>query len=80
MSAVTPRRTVIKARAVPARAEAQERSPQPDGTAGPSQRHAMIAEAAYFLAESRGFEAGHDLHDWLAAECEIDRRLSSGVH
>jgi hypothetical protein len=28
----------------------------------------MIAEAAYYLAERRGFEPGHELEDWLAAE------------
>ena len=33
----------------------------------------MIAEAAYYLAERRRFETGHELEDWLAAEIEIDR-------
>lgn len=35
-------------------------------------RYRMIAEAAYFRAESRGFEHGSDLDDWLSAEVEID--------
>ena len=35
-------------------------------------RHAMVAEAAYFRAQSRGFAPGHDLEDWLAAERQID--------
>lgn len=30
-----------------------------------------IAAAAYFKAESRGFEPGHDLEDWLEAEIEL---------
>lgn len=30
-----------------------------------------ISQAAYFLAESRGFEPGHELEDWLVAEQEI---------
>lgn len=34
-------------------------------------RHEEIARAAYFLAESRGFEPGHELDDWLAAERRI---------
>ncbi len=38
-------------------------------------RHASIAEAAYFRAEHRGFAAGHELEDWLAAEEEVDQRL-----
>ena len=33
----------------------------------------MIREAAYYLAESRSFEAGHELEDWLAAAPEPDR-------
>lgn len=33
----------------------------------------MVAEAAYFRAERRGFEPGHELEDWLAAEAEVVR-------
>ena len=33
--------------------------------------HAKIALAAYFIAEKRGFEPGHELDDWLAAEAEL---------
>jgi hypothetical protein len=36
----------------------------------------MIAEAAYYLAQQRGFEAGHDLEDWLRAESQIDAALA----
>lgn len=38
-------------------------------------RHAMICEAAYRLAERRGFAPGCELDDWLAAEAEVDQRL-----
>ena len=31
-----------------------------------------VAMAAYFIAERRGFEPGHELDDWLAAEAAID--------
>jgi hypothetical protein len=41
----------------------------------PERRDALIAEAAYFRAEKRGFEAGHEREDWLAAEAEVDARL-----
>jgi hypothetical protein len=41
----------------------------------PGQRTALIAEAAYFLAEKRGFEPGHQTEDWLLAESEVDARL-----
>jgi len=35
----------------------------------------MIAEAAYYLAEQRGFEIGHELDDWLAAEADVERSV-----
>ena len=35
----------------------------------------LIAEAAYFRAEQRGFMPGQELEDWLAAEVEIDALL-----
>jgi hypothetical protein len=31
----------------------------------------MIAEAAYYKAESRGFAPGHEMEDWLKAENDI---------
>ena len=37
-------------------------------------RPVLVAEAAYFLAQARGFAPGHELEDWLAAERQIDRR------
>lgn len=36
-----------------------------------SQAADQIAIAAYFKAEARGFEPGHELEDWLAAEKEM---------
>jgi hypothetical protein len=30
-----------------------------------------VAEAAYFLAQRRGFEPGRELEDWVAAEAQI---------
>ena len=41
----------------------------------PRKRTALIAEAAYFRAEKRGFAPGHEREDWLAAEVEVDARL-----
>jgi hypothetical protein len=42
---------------------------------GPEKRAALIAEAAYFRAEKRGFAPGHEHEDWLAAENEVDAAL-----
>lgn len=36
-----------------------------------AERSAMIADAAYFRAERRGFAPGHELEDWLAAELDV---------
>ncbi|MDR3631297.1 MAG: DUF2934 domain-containing protein [Desulfocapsaceae bacterium] len=41
----------------------------------PEQRYKMIAEAAYFQAEKRGFVGGNMAQDWLEAEAKIDRIL-----
>jgi len=38
-------------------------------------RYSMIAEAAYYRAEKRGFQNGDPVTDWLAAEAEIDGKL-----
>ncbi len=40
-------------------------------------REEMIAVAAYFRAEHRGFGGGDPVEDWLAAEVEIDSMLNS---
>ena len=38
----------------------------------PDTRNEMVARAAYFRAERRGFTEGCALQDWLEAEAEID--------
>ena len=48
----------------------------PPATVSASERRAMIETAAYLHAERRGFEPGHEVEDWLAAEAEVDNRLS----
>jgi Protein of unknown function (DUF2934) len=42
------------------------------------QRRAMIAEAAYYMAERRGFESGHELEDWLLAESQLAVAIRGG--
>ncbi|MCP5278441.1 MAG: DUF2934 domain-containing protein [Thiobacillus sp.] len=43
----------------------------------PDDFDAMVAEAAYYLAEQRGFCPGCELDDWLAAEARV--RAQAGV-
>jgi len=38
-------------------------------------RDRMVAEAAYYRAEQRGFAPGHELEDWIASEADIDAYL-----
>ena len=44
------------------------------------ERHSMIAEAAYYQAEKRSFQSGHEILDWLEAEKEIDKLLGKAVN
>ena len=43
----------------------------------PSAREVLIREAAYYQAERRGFQPGHELEDWLTAEREFDQWLAT---
>lgn len=55
---------------------------QPSGDAAittAEQRQRLIAEAAYYLAESRGFQGGDPAQDWLQAEAAIDLKLKKGA-
>jgi len=42
----------------------------------PDQRSQMIAEAAYYRAEQRGFNPDGQVDDWLQAEVMVDEILS----
>lgn len=44
-------------------------------SSGDCPREQMIAEAAYFRAEQRGFEPGNEMSDWLEAESDVERVL-----
>jgi hypothetical protein len=41
----------------------------------PEERHRMIAETAYFLAQERGFTGGDPVSDWIEAERSVDQQL-----
>jgi hypothetical protein len=48
--------------------ETGETSSSPDA----ENRANLIATAAYYSAEARGFEPGQELDDWLKAEANFD--------
>jgi len=69
---VKPAVAVASAPAKPAVATAAKRA------VDPQVRLRMIADAAYFIAEKRGFGHGHHDADWAAAEKQIDQLLARG--
>nr|VFK27602.1 MAG: Protein of unknown function (DUF2934) [Candidatus Kentron sp. MB]VFK33004.1 MAG: Protein of unknown function (DUF2934) [Candidatus Kentron sp. MB]VFK75691.1 MAG: Protein of unknown function (DUF2934) [Candidatus Kentron sp. MB] len=53
--------------------------PDGNGPVTPEERWNMIAVAAYYRAEQRGFMGGNPAEDWIAAEEEIDRLLDGNT-
>ena len=65
-----PRKSATKASAT------ARKGSRSNGGVSPEDRARMIAEAAYYRAEQRGFGAGDPVLDWLHAEAEIDASIS----
>lgn len=74
--------------AKPAKAPAKPRAKRSESAASavsnaiqltPEERHRVVAEAAYFIAERRGFAGGSSIGDWLQAEADIDRMLAGST-
>ena len=55
--------------------ESRRSSPTIAESVDPNVRRELVAAEAYFLAERRGFTAGGELEDWVAAEAIVDSRL-----
>jgi hypothetical protein len=75
-------RSLESAHATSAKSRASTKQPQKKATLRVRQQtiarkpnveelNLMIATAAYFCAERRRFQPGHELEDWLTAEREI---------
>lgn len=43
------------------------------------ERHELIAQAAYFIAQRRGFAPGYEFDDWLQAEAEVEARAQARI-
>jgi len=69
----SPVTTAKKAAPVKRRSKAASKVSKPEIT--PEERHRMIAEAAYYRAERRGFQCRCSERDWLEAAIEIDGTL-----
>lgn len=59
-----------------AAANRRKAAPPMDGVTD-RERYLLIAEAAYYRAERRGFAPGHELEDWLDAETEVGRMVAA---
>ena len=51
--------------------------PQAPQKVAAEQRHQLVAEVAYLIAERRGFQGDMALNDWLQAEAEVDARFAA---
>ena len=57
-------------------AKAQAAKQFEDASKRDDERRRLISEAAYYRAQRRGFEPGHEEEDWLEAEKDLDRDKS----
>jgi len=50
---------------------------EPGPALSAQERERLIAQAAYFRAEKRGFAPGCELQDWIEAETEVLRLIGN---
>ncbi len=55
----------------------QEARPGSGPALSAQERERLVAQAAYFRAEKRGFAPGCELQDWVEAEAEVLRLIGS---
>jgi hypothetical protein len=67
----TPASSRAKSPQTQASAETPAGSARPRPRLTPEEMHRMIAEAAYYRAERRGFAPGGEELDWFEAEAEL---------
>ena len=75
--ATLPSKAAARAPAVAAKPNKGNSEARP-GSAPPldaQERDRLIAQAAYFRAEKRGFAPGCELQDWVEAEAEVLRLI-----
>ena len=66
------------AKKVPEKRKAPAKRTAPAGILLPvshEERWRMVAEAAYYIAQRRGFVGGDTNADWVAAEAQVDDKL-----
>jgi len=76
----TPSKSSSKSKKPTLARSASSQKPSVSRFVTPEQRRHMIEEAAYFIAEQRGFSQGDCDADWINAEAQIDKMLTKGHH
>jgi hypothetical protein len=71
---IAAEKAAAKVSAAKEQEEQEEQGEQ--GTTALEERHRMIAETAYLIAEQRDFQGDMALNDWLQAEAEVDARFA----
>lgn len=74
---VQPARTTASAQVATRKRSAE--SSAASAKIAPEERQQFIAQAAYFIAERRGFTPGNELADWLQAEAEIEACMKAAL-
>ncbi|HUX23817.1 MAG TPA: DUF2934 domain-containing protein [Burkholderiales bacterium] len=72
-----PSKAVARAPAVGARAKRGDGKAKAGPALSAQERERLIAQAAYFRAEKRGFAPGCELQDWVEAEAEVRRLIGN---
>jgi hypothetical protein len=70
-----PSTAVARAPAVKPQAKQVGPEPLPASALNAEERDRLIAQAAYFRAEKRGFAPGSELQDWVEAEADVLRLI-----
>jgi len=71
---VSVKKSTAKKRVVKKKSVASQRTTHPQ--VSPRERYEMVATMAYYRAEKRNFESGHDYEDWLECEAIVDKMLA----
>ena len=61
----------------PAKTTAAKKKSDSPVTIAAEHRYHMIATAAYYLAQGRGFAGGYEMQDWISAEAQIDLQIKT---
>jgi hypothetical protein len=67
---------MVTKRASPGKKSTSRKTAAAASSIDPDVRRQLVAAEAYFRAERRGFTAGNELEDWVAAERVVDSRLA----